>query len=85
MLEAAPALFGAVDGKIGTSREAQIFRDAKHCELDRSGIDRAYATSFEKFRFADEIAIKDLQKALAKCDNNVKETGIFDKATRDGI
>jgi hypothetical protein len=82
---AAPPLFGSVNDQIGTNREAQIFFDAKHCELDRSGTDRSYATAFEKFRFADEIAIKDLQKALAKCDPNVKQTGIFDKATRNGI
>ena len=83
----APRLFGAVNNQIGTNREAQIFLDAKPCEVDRSGIDRAYATSFEKFRFADEIAIKDLQTTLAnrKCDPNVKPTGIFDQATRNAI
>jgi hypothetical protein len=78
-------LFKSVNNQISTNEEAQIFLDAKHCELDRSGTNRAYATAFEKFRFADENAIKDLQRALAKCDSNVKQTGIFDKATRDGI
>jgi hypothetical protein len=85
--KAAPPLFGSVDDQIDTKKEAQIFLNAKHCELDRSGINRAYATAFEKFRFADENAITDLQKALARCapNANVKQTGIFDKATRDGI
>jgi hypothetical protein len=81
----APPLFKPVSSQIGTNDEAQIFLNAQHCESDRSGTDRAYATAFEKFRFADDIAIKDLQRALAKCDPNVKQTGIFDKATRDGI
>lgn len=83
--KAAPPLFRSVNEQIDTKKEAQIFLDAKHCEVDRSGIDRAYATAFEKFRFADENAIKDLQKALAHCDPNVKQTGMFDKATRNGI
>jgi hypothetical protein len=83
--KAAPPLFKFVNNQIGTNEEAQIFIDAQHCEVDRSGTDRGYATAFEKYRFADEIAIKDLQKALAKCDPNVKQTGIFDKATRNGI
>ena len=74
-----------VDNQIDTRDETQIFLNAQHCEVDRSGTDRAYATAFEKYRFADDIAIKDLQKALAKCDANVKPTGIFDKATRDAI
>ncbi len=82
---AAPALFKPVNGQIGTNNEAQIFLEAQHCELDRSGMDRAYATAFEKYRFADEIAVKDLQRALAKCDANVKQTGIFDKPTRNAI
>jgi hypothetical protein len=82
---AAPPLFKSVSNQIVTNDEAQIFLDAQHCEIDRSGTDRAYLTAFEKYRFADEIAIKDLQKALAKCDPNVKQTGIFDKPTRNGI
>jgi hypothetical protein len=81
----APPLFKPVSNQIGTDDEAQIFLNAQHCESDRSGKDRAYATAFEKFRFADDIAIRDLQKALAKCDANVGQTGIFDRATRDGI
>jgi len=80
-----PSLFSPVNSQIGTNDEAQIFLDARHCAIDRSGMDRAYATAFEKFGFPDEIAIKDLQKALAKCDPSVRLTGIFDKATRDGI
>ena len=67
-------------------KESQIFLDVQHCELDRSGTDRAYATAFEKFRFADENAIKELQKTLATmCPERITQTGIFDKATRDGI
>jgi hypothetical protein len=82
----AAQLFPApVTNQIDSKREAEIFVDAKHCEVDRSGIDRAYATSFEKFRFADDILIKELQRALAKCDKNVTESGLFDTATRAGI
>jgi hypothetical protein len=80
-----PPLFRSVNSQIDTNEEAQIFLDARQCVTDRSGIDRAYATAFEKFRFPDDIAIKDLQNALAKCDPNVKQTGVFDKATRDAI
>jgi hypothetical protein len=83
--KAAPPLFKPVSNQIGTNDEAQIFLNAQHCESDRSGTDRAYATAFEKFRFADDVAIKALQQTLAKCDPSVKPTGIFDKATRDGI
>jgi TIR domain len=81
----ASPLFRSINGQIDTNEEAQIFLSAYHCQLDRSGKDRAYATAFEKYRFADENAIKDLQSALAKCDPNVQQTGIFDKATRDAI
>jgi peptidoglycan hydrolase-like protein with peptidoglycan-binding domain len=83
----APPLFKSVNNQIDTEKESQIFLAVQQCELDRSGTDRAYATAFEKFRFADENAIKELQKTLAKCapNANVTQTGIFDKATREGI
>jgi hypothetical protein len=82
-----PQIFRVVTNEIKTFDEVQMFLDARHCSKDSSGLDRGYATAFEKFFFADEIAIKDLQVTLAnlKCDPNVKPTGIFDAATRSAI
>jgi hypothetical protein len=81
----APLFQTPVSGEIKTAGEAQIFQDARSCSKDFSGADRGYLTAFEKFRFVDDNSIKDLQAALKLCDPNVKPTGLFDEATRNGI
>ena len=78
-------LFGTINDEIKSTTEAQIFQDARSCSKDSSGTDRGYLTAFEKFRFVDDISIKDLQSTLKKCDPNVAQTGVFDNATREGI
>ena len=42
-------------------------------------------SAFEKFRFVDDISIKDLQAALKKCDPSITQSGVFDDPTRNGI
>ena len=81
----APVFSAPLSGEIKTRTEAEIFQDARGCSKDSTGTDRGYLTAFEKFRFVDEIAIKDLQKALKICDSNVVPTGVFDNATRNAI
>ena len=76
----APVFSAPLSGEIKTRTEAEIFQDARGCSKDSTGTDRGYLTAFEKFRFVDEIAIKDLQKALKICDLNVVPTGVFDNA-----
>jgi hypothetical protein len=80
-----PPLFRTINDEIKSTTEAQIFQDARSCSKDSSGTDRGYLTAFEKFRFVDDISIKDLQATLKKCDPNVAQTGVFDNATREGI
>ena len=80
-----PPLFRTINDEIKSTTEAQIFQDARSCSKDSSGTDRGYMTAFEKFRFVDDISIKDLQAALKKCNPSVAQTGVFDNATREGI
>jgi hypothetical protein len=74
-----------INGEIKSAAEAQIFLDARSCGKDSSGTDRGYMSAFEKFRFVDDISIKDLQAALKKCDPSITQSGVFDDPTRNGI
>jgi hypothetical protein len=80
-----PVFRTPISGEIRSNGEAQIFLDARGCSKDSSGTERGYMTSFEKFRFVDEISIKDLQAALKKCDPSLTPSGVFDGPTRNGI
>jgi len=70
---------------IESRSETQIFLGSRPCSSDMSGIDRGYRTAFEKFAFANEAAVKDLQNRLALCNPNLNATGRFDDSTRAAI
>lgn len=80
-------LFNNTSNLIANASEAQIFRAARPCNLDISGVDRGYRTAFEKFTFAGEAGVASLQQLLALCDPNLKDkfTGKFDVLTRAAI
>ena len=77
--------FTNTKNELSTPREVEIFAAARACNVDTSGKDRGYAVAYEKFRFPDDPGVKQLQRRLMKCDATVKETGVFDTDTRNGI
>jgi hypothetical protein len=79
--------FSDTKNEIESDYEAQIFRSAKDCSEDFSGVDRGYQTAFEKFRFNNEQLVKILQDRLKKCKGvgSIAATGKFDAATRTAI
>jgi hypothetical protein len=78
--------FTNTKAEIVSSGEAQIFLGSRPCSFDMSVTDRGYRTAFEKFRFADEAAVKSLQRILARCDKNLTVlSGKFDDPTRSAV
>jgi hypothetical protein len=79
--------FTNAKSEITTAVETQTFLGSKPCSVDMTNVDRGYQTAYEKFRFADEVAVRSLQTMLANCDPNLKDkgTGKFDVATRTAI
>lgn len=79
--------FKNTKGQIASAAETQIFFSSRPCNIDMSGVDRGYHTSFEKFAFAGEAGVVSLQQLLALCDPNLKDkfTGKFDSLTRAAI
>lgn len=77
--------FANLKNQIMSPAEVQIFLGARPCSIDLNGTDRGYQTAFEKFRFADENAVKILQGILTICDPTLKASGKFDPATRAAI
>jgi hypothetical protein len=77
--------FDNIDSEIKSRTEAQKFLDARNCSKDSTGAERVYLTTFEKFRFPDPAAIKDLQRSLKACVSTLQESDSFDKPTRNAI
>jgi hypothetical protein len=75
------------ENDIKSNAEAQIFLDARNCSKDTTGAERAYSTPFEKFRFADRVAINGLRHLLNSCDRdlNLQDSDLFDQAMRGAI
>jgi hypothetical protein len=80
-----PRPFNNLRNQISNEKEVEIFRGAKSCSQDFLAVERGYKTPFEKFGFSDGPTIKSLQRSLTRCDSRVRETGIFDSATRSAI
>ena len=84
---ASAAAFNNIENQIVSAAETQIFSGAQQSCFDDTPKGPVKRSTFEKFAFVDEPAVKSLQVALGFCDPNLKgrETGKFDPPTRAAI
>jgi hypothetical protein len=79
------SLFTNRENQIKSRNEVQVLLGAKNCSKDPSGVERAYLTAFEKFRFPGPNALSILRRQLKGCGYNLSDSESFDEPTRTAI